>query len=359
MNYDLLDISAEISSQTGQPNKENTIAFCVDDNYLPYALFVAEQFIELHPDLPCDICICLTDISKVPENFMNSNIRFIELSVNGIESFPTDRITIAAYYRLFLPEIFRNTYKYIIYLDADVYINRSFYSDLMHYIEGIKQDFSVAAAADVLEINYSSHFKGRKIIGKEFDEYLSLYHRFNHIYRNSGVLVFNTKRYNENKILYKILEYSFKNHDKLKFHDQSALNSTLLSDIALLPFSFNWQLKSHIYKFKNEMNPHIIHFVGPGKPWIIDDMYTKPYKDLYIDFLTREFPTKAVNLMSYYQLRSQERVHRNFFKEFISREKFHLSVIKIEFKNKMSLYQKDKYNIKQVLSNPPFYLTNI
>lgn len=64
MIFTPMDISATISAQTGQAHNDNTLAFCVDDRYLPYALFAAEQFITLHPNFPCDICICLPDISK-------------------------------------------------------------------------------------------------------------------------------------------------------------------------------------------------------------------------------------------------------------------------------------------------------
>lgn len=77
-----MNISATISRQTGEAKHNNTLAFCVDENYLPYALFVAEQFITLHTELPCDICICLPDITKVPKNsliqrFVLSNLKLM------------------------------------------------------------------------------------------------------------------------------------------------------------------------------------------------------------------------------------------------------------------------------------------
>lgn len=353
MNYVSSRISARISYQTGKPKNSNTIAFCVDENYLPYALFVAEQFINLHPDLPCDICICLPDISKVPEKFINTHIRFIELSIQGIEFFPVGSLSIATYHRLFLPSIFENTYEYIIYLDADTYINKPFYSDLIYFISNIKNSFCVAAAADELQISYSPHFKGKE---KSFESYVSPYHKFDHIYRNAGVIVFDTKNYNEDEILSKVLKYSFKNHDKLTFHDQSALNSTLLSSIALIPFSFNFQVHKYTYNLVNEMNPYIIHFIGAQKPWSIKNIYTESYKDFYINFISKKFPDMVIDISTLSEKRRKTIQHNNPFREFISRERY---CMKSYLKNtlmKVSASRKDKYNIKQVLINPPFSL---
>lgn len=351
MNHDSSKVSARISCQTGKPKNNNTIAFCVDENYLPYALFVAEQFINLHPELPCDICICLPDISKVPEKFINTDIRFIELSIHGIEFFPVGSLSIAAYYRLFLPSLFEGTYEYIIYLDADVYINKPFYSDLIYFINNIKENFCVAAAADELEISYSKHFKGKE---KLCESYVSPYHKFDHIYCNTGVLVFNTKNYNKDKILSKVLKYSFEHHDELTFHDQTALNSILLNNIALIPFSFNWQIRKYTYNLVNEMNPYIIHFIGGSKPWNTNTIYTKPYKDIYINFLSKNFPDMVIDISTLSEKRRKTIQHNNPLKEFIARETYFIrNYLENKFL-KVSVPQKD--NIKLVLTNPPFSL---
>jgi deoxyribose-phosphate aldolase len=44
-----MNVSATISNQIGEAKHTNTVAFCVDDNYLPYALFATEQFIRAFP----------------------------------------------------------------------------------------------------------------------------------------------------------------------------------------------------------------------------------------------------------------------------------------------------------------------
>ncbi|WP_350557859.1 glycosyltransferase [Psychrobacter sp. CAL346-MNA-CIBAN-0220] len=349
-----MDISATITQQTGKPKNVNTLAFCVDENYLPYALFVAEQFINLHPEIPCDVCICVPDINKVPEKFINTQIRFIELLINGIESLPVGQLSLAAYHRLFLPQIFEDTYKYIIYLDADTYINQPFYNDLLHYIDSMKGNFCVAASADIMELKFRSSFNEKPRV---VDLYVKTYHHFEHVYRNSGVLVFNTKTYIEENVLSQVFSYAVKNTDKLQCHDQSALNGALLNNIALLPFDFNWQINKLTYKFTNTMNPYIIHFISNNKPWRTDNKYTKQYQSFYTKFLSEFFPDINQDMLTMSAQRRRAPKYDNPFRELISRGCQSMKSNLIDFFTEATISPKDKYNIKQVLIESPFLVS--
>lgn len=353
MSFYTMDISATISQQTGKAEHDNTLAFCVDENYLPYALFVAEQFITLHPELPCDICICLPDISKVPKKFLDTKIRFIELHIEGIESLPVGKLSLAAYHRLFLPQIFEDTYQYIIYLDADTYINKPFYKDLITYVNSLELSFSVAAAADIVELKFRSTFKQKP---KTVDNYVKSYHAHGHIYRNSGVLVFNTKKYIKEDILSKVFNYAIENADSLQCHDQSALNRALLKDIALLPFDYNWQINKLTYKLTDAIEPYIIHFISNNKPWRTDNKYTYKYQVFYKDFLLANFPDITLNILNTFDQRRQSPKYDNPTKEFISREWQH---IKINLSEKVLGFEKatDKYNVRPLLSEAPFLVS--
>lgn len=348
-----MNISAVISKQTGEPRNSNTLAFCVDENYLPYALFAAEQFITLHPKLPCDICICLPDISKVPEKFLNNKIRFIELCIKGIESLPVGKLSLAAYHRLFLPQIFEGIYQYIIYLDADTFINKPFYDQLMAHVDSLPSEFSVAAAADIMELKFRSSFKQKQGV---VDTYIRSYHKFNHVYRNSGVLVLNTKNYMEEDILSRVFNYAMENADHLQCHDQSALNGVLLNDIALLPFDFNWQINKLTYKFTESVDPYIIHFISNNKPWMTDNKYTVKYQAFYKDFLLTNFPEITVDISNMFDQRRRSPKYKNPTKEFISREwqrtKIHLSEKLTQISNAEKAV--DKYKVKELLPKPPF-----
>lgn len=355
MSFTPVDISATISKQTGKANNSNTLAFCVDERYLPYALFAAEQFITLHPEFPCDICICLPDISKVPEKFKNNQIRFIELSINGIDTLPVGRLSLAAYYRLFLPQIFEDTYQYIIYLDADTYINKPFYHDMMEHVEHFDSDFCVAAAADIMELKFRSSFKCKQTI---VDSYVKSYHQSEHIYRNSGVLVFHTKNYVKADVLSKVFNYALENADSLQCHDQSALNRVLLSEIALLPFDFNWQINKLTYKFTDVIDPYIIHFISDNKPWMTDNKYTVKYQSIYKEFLLVNFPEITPEILTMFDKRRKTPKYDNPLKEFVSREWQRMKNNFSDAFMQISGFEKakDKYNVRPILADDPFLI---
>ena len=278
------EIYATILDQSGPGKYSNTVALCVDENYLPYAVFVAMQINQIEVE-KIDICICLPTLDIIPDSLKTLPIRFIAIDVVGINSLPTDHLSIAAYYRLFLPSIFANDYKHIIYLDADVYIRKPFIKPILDELKD--NDYAVAAAPYMGEVELAafSHLKNSKI-----QKYLSRYHELNHLYRNSGVLVFNVAVFNELKIKDRIFITAINNKDKLESHDQSALNLALLDEIALLPLSFNWQLNLLSSTVVSEIDPYIIHFVNIYKPWQTVTTYISEYIPQYRQFLETHFP---------------------------------------------------------------------
>lgn len=280
-----MSISATINSQTRESYYSNTVAFCVDEKYLPYAAFVAIQIMQVDP-YPIDICICVPDLDFVPENLKSLPIRFIELEIQGIEDFPTDHLSIAAYHRLFLPKLLRKDYEHIIYLDADVYIRKPFLKDIFTFITTCDSNFSVAAAPYMGEVELLAF---PNMPTDKIKNYLLRYHKLNHLYRNSGVLVFNVNNFVNSKIQQHIFEVAISNIDKLESHDQSALNLALLTDIAHLPLQFNWQLNALSATVVEEIDPYLLHFVNVNKPWVTRIYYLNHYTSEYESFLDKYF----------------------------------------------------------------------
>lgn len=343
-------LEAKITNETRPANHSNTIAFCVDEHYLPYALFVAQQFIELHPEQPCDICICLPDLDRVPPHFLNQGIRFVEIAIEGIENLPVGKLSLAAYYRLFLPQIFQNDYHYIIYLDADVYIRRPFYSDIIKYSNSLPNNFCIAAAADIIEVKLHTMYNSML---KTIEDYIATYQAQQHIYRNSGVLVFQTKNFNIKNTLSSIFNHALSHSEGLLFHDQSALNQALLNQIAILPFTFNWQIDTLTYRLVNEFDPYLIHFIGQGKPWDTINRYTSAYQNKYQHFFEAYFPEHNFRLETEYDKRRMNPKYEHKIKEAISRSnlflKHHILAKKPDL---FSLYKKKK--IRHALEKFPF-----
>ncbi len=318
-NISILDgqIKCTIKNNQTKSRYNNTVAFCVDDGYLSYALFAAQQIIIKHKSREFDICICLPDIAKVPEYFINLDIRFVEIEVTGIDSLPVDHLSLAAYNRLLLPQVFSNDYKYIVYLDADVYINRPFFNELMGVVNNFKDDFCIAAAPDITEINRRSRTKNA--ITPLISQYLKTYHEANHIYRNSGVLVFNVSNYIRQNSIENIFSIAFSTQANLRYHDQSAINLAMKGNMPLLPFEYNWQLHEINYRLIRKLNPYIIHFIGTNKPWINSYVHTKPYIREYEDFLKLYFKNCLQPLKTPAQIRLQKPKYQNIYREAFSR----------------------------------------
>ena len=342
----LPQLKAHINQQNRSANHNIALAFCVDTNYLPYALFVAQQFIEHHPNDLCDICICLPDISQVPSHLLSTSIRFVELQIDGMDDLPVGKLSLAAYHRLFLPQIFAQDYDYILYLDADTYIMRPFFSQIMQLIQSYPKNFAIAAAADISELQ-SRYPKDHP----NSSSYLSRYHQLSHIYRNSGVLVFNTSNYLEQEILPKVFKYAFENIDKLQCHDQSALNGALLDKVAMLPFTFNWQVHSLTYELTDDFKPYIIHFISDNKPWRLTNRYTTTYQNHYQIFIKNNFSNLKFSAQTEYQKRLKEPKYKNPLKELISKNNV---LIKEFLESKNIKLTSKKNSISSILKSPPF-----
>lgn len=111
-------------------------------------------------------------------------------------------------------------------------------------------------------------------------------------YFNAGVLLIDTKKWNQENITERTIEFLQKNPEKIIYHDQDALNAVLYEKWHHLPPRWNmqtslifnryeapdpnykkWYKESHFY-------PAIVHFTGKDKPW--NTLEGHPYQNLYM-----------------------------------------------------------------------------
>lgn len=308
-----LPVVAKIKRHSKAAFFKNTVAFAVDDKYFPFALFVANQILEKELNRDFDITICLPNLASVGKDWLNSDIRFCEFELSGIEKLPVGGLSLAAYHRLFLPSVFNNEYEKILYLDADTYINKPFITELF---KKSSMDFVIAAAPDVANIlAYSSPYN-------MLTNYLKQYQDKKHIYKNSGVLLINTKKFNQENCLDKVINYALSNIENLTYHDQTALNCALQDQISTLSFGLNWQVHEDINPLFSDFNPTIIHFIAENKPWVAFEGFSKNYQIEYHEFLGKNFPELPIKIFSdsTYQNRLARPKYQNKIREFISRE---------------------------------------
>ncbi len=345
MQVDFSQIQYSVTQQNQPANHTKAICFCVDEGYLPYALFVAKQILALEKNMDFDICVCLPNMSLVADEFLELDIRFVEINISGFDNLPVGHLSLAAYHRLFLPHIFADDYEYIFYLDADTYVLRPFTEEINKLIKQLPPEFSVGAVADIseLQIRVRSDNKLKKI-----KSYVNYYHERNHIYRNSGVLLINVQNYIQANCLQRVFTYAFDENSNLQCHDQSALNGALLDEMVMLPFTLNWQAHKLTYALVEDCQPYIIHFIGENKPWSLDNEITKPYQQAYQIFFKESFPNLANKVENKYQKRSKNNNRNTLVYDFFSKING-----KVQLFLKSNLTNKHK-KVKGVLMTPPF-----
>jgi lipopolysaccharide biosynthesis glycosyltransferase len=195
---------------------------------------------------------------------MHIDLEIITVNLSSFKLRTSKKITLAAYYRLLLPDLLPTIDK-IIYLDGDTIINNSL-QPLWNMDLG---DNYAAAVEDIpaknsLKVNLFGKVKP---------------------YFNSGILLINLKTFRENNLTALMLDFAAQHKEKIVFHDQCVLNYFLQDKWLRLPAEYNLMachlLKKEKYKDAIQ-NPVIIHYNSYyGKPW--DYYCTHPLKDNYFE----------------------------------------------------------------------------
>ena len=176
--------------------------------------------------------------------------------------------TIAAYFRLSLPDLLPNVDK-IIYLDGDTIT----FDDLKEMFDINMDEYYIKGFLDV----------GNDNLLPNNDKYIC-----------SGVILINLENLRKNDIVNKMYNFMIKNNNKLHRHDQTIINGVCYEKIGILPAKFgifnydnlnilynqtNIYYKNKKYRYsENELmnafyHPIILHAIF--KPWIRSNKYTK------------------------------------------------------------------------------------
>ncbi|MCM1512669.1 MAG: glycosyltransferase family 8 protein [Oxalobacter formigenes] len=173
-----------------------------------------------------------------------------EKFVNLFPITPTDRITIDAYYRLFIPDLIPGEDK-VIYLDCDIVVLHSL-AEL--YDMDIGNDY-ILGVRDI-----DSHGNRRRMGTKR--------------YINSGVLLMNSKKMREDRIVNRFIDYILKNKARIVWHDQDVIAGALDGFVRYISPVWNGQIGRlpQDMRFSRLHEAHVLHYIGDRKPWL-------PYKN--------------------------------------------------------------------------------
>ena len=170
------------------------------------------------------------------------------------------RLSLATYYRLFMPELMRDYHK-IIYIDGDTVVLEDlavlYGHDVSEYYAGAVRDYNIIRD---MSLSFRRHVQG--LLNMEDTG----------AYFNAGVLLLNLDRIRRDFSLAFFMEQA--ELKGAKHHDQDVLNSLFYGNVLFLPPRYNsmWQdeaLYGPVEGGRDAVErPAIVHYPGGGKPWL-------------------------------------------------------------------------------------------
>jgi UDP-glucose:(galactosyl)LPS alpha-1,2-glucosyltransferase len=187
------------------------------------------------------------------------NFRFINLEGMLSDIYIDKKYTVAASYRLLLPELLPE-YDKVLYVDCDIIVRNNL-AQLFSSVD-LKDNY----LAGVFEATLDFQISHLKSIGCELGEYI-----------NSGFLIMNLAKMRQDNMVTKFIEAS--KADYLEFPDQDVLNVVCKGHIKGLPPFYNSIRTFYLPQYKkfflqkytkqdweNVQNHGTIHYTG-AKPW--------------------------------------------------------------------------------------------
>jgi len=247
------------------------LALAFDENYQNPFLACATSILKNHKQTEVEFHLIATGVSllrkKQIEDWLKKegfNANFYDLTDSRINQLITcSTWTQAVYYRLYFPFLVDPTIERLLYLDSDTLILKN----LTEFYTIDLQGYPVAAV-------YDNYVKTQPLIGIDSEgEYF-----------NSGVLLMDLKKWRDQKISERTIEYLLNNPQNIRFVDQCGLNHTLKRNWLKLTSGFNLlysylpQTGSITEFSKIESNTTVIHFTLQ-RPWFM--LCENRFRNLY------------------------------------------------------------------------------
>lgn len=260
------------------------IAFNIDSNFFMPAGVTITSVLENNPEENLTFHIFadsvkdddLDRLRKTAEKYKQNCIVYI-MDMEPFNNFHIKhaRFKKVSYFRLYMPKVLQKMTDKFLYIDADLICMNSirpFFSlNLNNKVLAVVSDLKEACE------NYT------KFLGLASGQYF-----------NSGVLLIDIKKWNENNITEKCFSYQGVNPEKFNCHDQDVLNLVIDGNAYFIDNKFNY------LGVKNGVAPQdciIYHFFGREKPWNIaltkyDKLWRKYLEISFWDNIEQDLPLK-------------------------------------------------------------------
>lgn len=278
-----------------KPTFENEIPIIMssDNNYVQYlAVCIKSLFESSSPEHNYCIYVLHTDINEVTKDKIkkletnNCKVKFVNVS-EYLEEYSNNlfyiinHVSIATYYRFFIPQIFKN-FKKVIYCDCDAVI----LDDIANLFNTVIGNKWLGAVRDTW-INYL--LSKSKKNEKYFTNYLGMKNPKN--YFQAGVLIMNIQEL-RNADFTNLCIKTLKHIHKPQYVDQDILNIVCNGKVQYI--HEEWNVLIGIYNFiydyklyldtdiqeryeKAIQNPKYIHYCGHLKPWQLPQLKNSEY----------------------------------------------------------------------------------
>lgn len=256
------------------------IAFCCDDNYLIPACIMLESLMKKNEDIRFIAHTFTDDLSELSIRQLKNTLEAggSELVLHAlpehakelIQSAPTlKHISIATYYRLFLPYVIEESVRKVLYLDCDILVRRS----VRGMFRKTDPHIVIVGASDINEEDHADR------VGVD-------------VYVNTGVLTMDMigirRMYTMESMTEQIADI-MSQPIKIILGDQDIINLLFAGHIEKVSNIYNFQRLIHkAYCLKHPSlvrKTAIAHFITGDKPWHND--YLMIYAGEYYSYLRK------------------------------------------------------------------------
>lgn len=215
-------------------------------------------------------------ISDVADRY-NQKCKFYFLDESIFKDFsfrPNSRITLNAYYRMFLPLYIDQSIDKILYLDCDMIV----LGDVSELFDLELKDCGLAACKDCMPYE-ELH---RRQMQLELDDRTFC----------TGIMLVNLKYWREHDSVAEMKRFAQWKRDVVFLEDQDAMNYVFRKHWFLLPYKWNKGAMSicaldgsqHDFDYYEYMyEPKVIHYASVFKPWLKFNFPEKKYYKYYLD----------------------------------------------------------------------------
>jgi len=256
----------------------------------PAVAFVADRLAALNPRDDVDIVILSDskeDLEKADAFGVPARLIYGELPVK-LDGQPNERITVATFFRLFVPDYLSQTVERIVHLDADTYPEND---KLFQLFDLDMKDFAVAAVQDIRLMYLGT---AKYLAGDLAKAQVTASN-----YLNSGLLLIDRKKFVKQKIGHRAFEIVVNEH----LRNDLVFNRVLAGQWLRLSPSMNAPLEFHSVLVANGYRPVLTHFIGEIKPWhgprFVNNHPARKEMEAYIlkspwrDFLAKHYGFQA------------------------------------------------------------------